>query len=106
MVEHEKQLQKDLTTGMSKILRENPGMKPEDAMRQVTKDMLIHNPFFPPKGCPVNDLPNELLAQIFHAGVAMDDEDDDEDDDLDDAYDDALDLLEDWETESDSDEDE
>uniref|UniRef100_A0A0W0F3N2 Uncharacterized protein n=1 Tax=Moniliophthora roreri TaxID=221103 RepID=A0A0W0F3N2_MONRR len=106
MVDHEKQLQQDLTAGMVKILRENPGIKPEDAMRQVSKDMLANTPFIAPKGCPVNNLPNELLAQIFHAGVAMDDEDDEDDDFDDDEYDDTLDVLEDWETESDLDEDE
>lgn len=45
------------------------------------RNVILSNPFVPPTGnkCPINDLPNELLAQIFAMGALEDDCDDDDD---------------------------
>lgn len=44
----------------------------------------VQSPLYPPKyGCPINDLPTEILAYIFSIGAEMDlDDDEDEEDDL------------------------
>lgn len=46
------------------------------------RNIILSNPFVPPTGdkCPINDLPNELLAQIFTVGALEDDDEDEEDD--------------------------
>nr|GAT60348.1 predicted protein [Mycena chlorophos] len=67
------------------------GLDPVAAMAKAQAEMLANNPFVPPKdGCPVNDLPPELLAHIFALGCAMDDEENEEDEEEDDG--------EEWET--------
>lgn len=43
--------------------------------------MLKNNPFVPPEGCPVNSLPDELLAYIFTVGVQLQEEEEEDDDD-------------------------
>ncbi|KAK7048314.1 hypothetical protein R3P38DRAFT_2868621 [Favolaschia claudopus] len=85
-------LSADLTQRVLSIIAENPTMTPEDAVRQAQDELLAqaeanlfhkitdletrNNPFRPPThGCPVNDLPPELLAHIFMFGCKMDDED-------------------------------
>ncbi|KAJ3554844.1 hypothetical protein NP233_g12339 [Leucocoprinus birnbaumii] len=90
---HEKQLTSDIRTKLASVLKAEPGLSPEIAMARITKDMLQNNPFVPPEGdkCPVNALPDELLAYLFETGVQMqveamqfgDEDDDDEfDEDL------------------------
>ncbi|KAK7056759.1 hypothetical protein VNI00_002476 [Paramarasmius palmivorus] len=101
MVDHGKVYEQHLKEKFDSIRRENPGMSPVDAMKKAESEIRTNNPFFPPKGCPVNELPNELLAQIFHAGVELDQEEDDEEEDV---YDDTLDILEEWETSDEEDE--
>ncbi|KAJ7095916.1 hypothetical protein B0H15DRAFT_774459 [Mycena belliarum] len=89
-------LSRDLKERVAFYIRENPGMSPETAMQKAQTDALVNNPFIPPtNGCPVNDLPPELLAHIFELGRQMYEEEEDyEDEDYDD------DGLEDdeWET--------
>ncbi|KAK0188017.1 hypothetical protein F5146DRAFT_1061624 [Armillaria mellea] len=98
---HQKQLAQDLGAGVAKYIRENPGMTPEAAMERVTSLMLANNPFVPPQGCPINDLPNELLAHIFYLGMKMQEEhEQDGDYDADDEFQDEIDLMEGWESES------
>ncbi|KAF7299092.1 hypothetical protein MIND_00857500 [Mycena indigotica] len=81
------------------------GMDPVAAMQKVQADMLANNPWVPPKnGCPVNDLPPELLAHIFMLGCTMQEEEGENEDDDDD--DDVLDLAEHWETDDDEEADE
>ncbi|KAG5654266.1 hypothetical protein H0H81_005512 [Sphagnurus paluster] len=80
-----KDLTKNLTSALEGSLKENLKLSPDAALRKVTKEMLANNPFVPPIGCPVNDLPPELLAYIFLVGTQMEAEyeyadDDDEDD--------------------------
>ncbi|KAG6876304.1 hypothetical protein C0993_004171 [Termitomyces sp. T159_Od127] len=65
-----------------------PALAHPGALLRITREMLAHNPFVPPAGCPVNALPPELLAHIFVVGTQMEaeewddvDEDDDEEDD-------------------------
>jgi hypothetical protein len=60
-------------------------------LQDYLQQLILSNPFVPPKGdrCPINDLPNELLAYIFLLGTSADD--DDEDDDM---YQDEDDELE------------
>ena len=50
----------------------------EDHLRNI----IMQNPYIPPTGdrCPINDLPNELLAHIFSLGTFESDDGDDEDD--------------------------
>ncbi|THV05285.1 hypothetical protein K435DRAFT_773983 [Dendrothele bispora CBS 962.96] len=111
--QHQKQFEDDLKQGVEKVMRETPGMNVVEAMQQVTKDMLANNPFVPPEGCPINDLPNELLAHIFYVGMVMEeesfdeeDEDDEDDEDEDEEEDDfeSTDDDSEWE-DDDSDED-
>ncbi|KAG7088466.1 hypothetical protein E1B28_012455 [Marasmius oreades] len=87
----QEQLEEDLTKLLTEVVRSNPGMKHKDAFKKVTQAMLENNPFVPPKGCPINDLPNELLGYIFQVGLSMaDDEDEwDEEDEYDDDDDDS-----------------
>ncbi|KAJ7212156.1 hypothetical protein GGX14DRAFT_447706 [Mycena pura] len=74
------------------------GLSPEAAMERAQAELLANNPFIPPKhGCPVNDLPPELLAHVFKLGCEMYEEERYEDED-DDHSDDDLDLEDDWET--------
>ncbi|KAJ8080619.1 hypothetical protein PM082_017453 [Marasmius tenuissimus] len=99
-------LQKDLTKLFADTLSSNPGINKRDAMQKAAETMLKNNPFMPPKeGCPINDLPNELLAHIFQVGVDVaeeEDEWDEEGDEEDDVYD-FEDLDSDWETEDEDD---
>ncbi|KAK0504050.1 hypothetical protein EDD18DRAFT_1131825 [Armillaria luteobubalina] len=98
---HQKQFAQDLGAGVAKYLRENPGLTPEDAMKRVTSSMLANNPFVPPQGCPINDLPNELLAHIFYLGMKMQEEQEQDGDyDEDDEFQDEIDLREAWDSES------
>ncbi|KAL1679144.1 hypothetical protein EV122DRAFT_264033 [Schizophyllum commune] len=72
----------DMAERLAKILKENPGISQADAMARVQREMLKNNPFVPPEGCPVNSLPDELLAYIFTVGVQLqEEEEEDEDDD-------------------------
>ncbi|KAJ6508861.1 hypothetical protein C8R45DRAFT_969070 [Mycena sanguinolenta] len=116
--EYEARLTADLKQRVAVILLENPGMSPEDAMREVQAALLAqaeadlfhkitdietkNNPFRPPTtGCPINDLPPELLAHIFMLGCKLDEEEpgSDEIDDMDwDEDSEGLDLADDWET--------
>ncbi|KAJ7784610.1 hypothetical protein B0H16DRAFT_304076 [Mycena metata] len=94
----EAKLSEDLAHRALTILTANPGMSQEAAMLQAQTDLresaLKNNPFKPPTGCPVNDLPPELLAHIFKVGCEMQAEEDDAD------YEDedGLDLEDEWET--------
>src|SRR5580698_7875850 len=55
----------------------------EDALRKV----LVSNPFIPPTdGCPINELPNELLSHIFWLGTMGDEDEDEDEEDEEDAY--------------------
>lgn len=90
-----KELAKDMSQNLINVLREIPGTSPAAALRKVTTDMLANNPFIPPTvGCPINDLPNELLAHIFILGTQMEDDSDGDEDNEDE-----------WEDEEDEDED-
>lgn len=103
---HEKELQADLKSGVEKLMRENNNLNYTEALSQVTKDMLKNNPFVPPtSGCPINDLPNELLAHIFYVGMEMEEEGPSEDEleEEDDEYEDELDLL-DWDSDDEGEE--
>ncbi|KAJ7044072.1 hypothetical protein C8F04DRAFT_991258 [Mycena alexandri] len=94
----EAKLTEDLAHRALMILTANPGMSQEAAMLQAETDLrdlaLKNNPFRPPTGCPVNDLPPELLAHIFKVGCEMQAEEGDAD------YEDedGLDLEDEWET--------
>jgi hypothetical protein len=71
-------------------------MSPEAAMQKAEAELLTNNPFRPPThGCPVNDLPPELLAHIFQLGCKLDEEEDEYDDDY---ADEGIDLEDEWET--------
>ncbi|KAJ3747298.1 hypothetical protein DFH05DRAFT_1540934 [Lentinula detonsa] len=95
--DRKKGFQADLKSGVHKVLRENGNLSVAQALSQVTKEMLKNNPFVPPtSGCPINDLPNELLAHIFYVGMEMEEEGPSEDED-EDEYEDELDLL-DWDS--------
>ncbi|KAJ7645406.1 hypothetical protein DFH06DRAFT_998357 [Mycena polygramma] len=86
----------DLTQRVAKIMLEHPDMSPAAAMQKAQDDMVTNNPFRPPThGCPVNDLPPELLAHIFQLGCDLDDEEDEFD-----YEDDGIDLEDEWETDS------
>lgn len=84
---NEARLQAELTKDLANAISSNPSMTPEAVMRKFTREKLENNPFVPPKGCPVNKLPPELLANIFLIGTRMEEEygyeDDDDDDDED-----------------------
>lgn len=103
-VEFDARLTADLKQRVATLMSENPTMSATDAMREAQAALLAqaeaelfhkisdfetrNNPFRPPAtGCPVNDLPPELLAHIFMLGCEMDEEgnvdyEDDEDSDL------------------------
>ncbi|KAJ7670271.1 hypothetical protein B0H17DRAFT_1209491 [Mycena rosella] len=92
-------LSKDLKERVALILSENPAMSPEAAMQKAQFDALANNPFRPPThGCPVNDLPPELLAHIFQLGRKMNEEEEEYDEEYDD--DDGVHLEDEWETDS------
>ncbi|KAJ3763672.1 hypothetical protein EV360DRAFT_33014 [Lentinula raphanica] len=100
---HEKEFKEDIKHGVRKLMRENGNMSAAQAFIQVTKDMLKNNPFVPPtSGCPINDLPNELLAHIFYLGMEMEMEDEDLSDSEpeyeNDSNEDELDLLDSWDS--------
>ncbi|KAJ7069832.1 hypothetical protein C8F01DRAFT_1048776 [Mycena amicta] len=69
------------------------GLDPIAAMQKAQADMLANNPWVPPtNGCPVNEIPPELLGLIFQLGCEMQEEEEDADDESD------VDLAEEWET--------
>ncbi|KAJ7459812.1 hypothetical protein FB451DRAFT_1045583 [Mycena latifolia] len=98
-LDFEAMLSNDLKERVARNMRDNPGMSPEAAMQKAQAEVLANNPFRPPThGCPVNDLPPELLAHIFELGRQMYEEEEEE---YDDEYDDdGVDLEEEWETDS------
>lgn len=83
---HERRFKSDISTNLANVLRTKPLVTPQEAMWKVTTEMLANNPFNPPSDgkCPINDLPNELLAYIFKVGHEMEEEEGaDDDDDVD-----------------------
>ncbi|KAJ7505366.1 hypothetical protein B0H11DRAFT_1978314 [Mycena galericulata] len=86
--------EQDIKQRAATIIAENPGMSLETALQKAEAYLRVNNPFIPPAhGCPVNDLPPELLAHIFELGRQMDD-----DDDYDGDYEEGIDLADEWET--------
>ncbi|KAF5382487.1 hypothetical protein D9615_002994 [Tricholomella constricta] len=103
MSSREALLKEDLTTKLTSAMSGDSKLTPAAAMRKITADMLTNNPFVPPTtGCPVNDLPPELLAYIFLVGTEMEAEyeymDEDEEEYMDD-----YDLKDGWTDEEDAD---
>ncbi|KAJ7254415.1 hypothetical protein B0H12DRAFT_1115480 [Mycena haematopus] len=113
----EMRLEADLRQRVDAILLENPGMSLQDATREadaallgqaeadlfhkITDSETQNNPFRPPTGCPVNDLPPELLAHIFMLGCKLDDEHEAEAEDMGMDWEDeseGIDLADEWET--------
>jgi len=93
-------VKRDLVDNLAKVMSNDASLTPEAAMLKITMDMLANNPYVPPKGCPVNDLPPELLAYIFQVGTQMEaegelSEDDDDDDD------ELVDLADGWSSDGD-----
>jgi hypothetical protein len=95
-VDFDQRLTTDLREQLTEILKQEPGLSPEAAMTKITKDMLKNNPFVPPEGdkCPINILPDELLAYVFETGMQMEiaamecgDVDDDDEFDMSDSED-------------------
>jgi len=87
---HEKELYQEVNQGIAALLRDNPRTTMQDALWKVASDMRANNPFCPPKkGCPVNNLPTELLAHIFYLGTDTQEEEVEEED----CEDDELNLL-------------
>ncbi|KAF8917103.1 hypothetical protein CPB85DRAFT_1215632 [Mucidula mucida] len=89
---HRKQVEDDLKSEIAQVMKDNPGLNAEAALTQAAQKLLKNNPFVPPSGCPVNTLPNELLAYIFYLGMKMQEEteemgDDDDDEDIFDDFD-------------------
>lgn len=99
----QKQLAEDLSANLASTMNSNALLTPDAAMRKVTMEMLKNNPWVPPKGCPVNDLPPELLAHIFNVGAQMEADEDFDDEEDEDDYEDELDLMDEWEQEADMD---
>lgn len=105
---HMKQFKEHMQEKLAEAL--NQGAFPDRAiLAQLTNDMLLHNPYNPPNGCPVDTLPDELIAQIFLWGLRIEqeeipDEEDEEEDDMESSSD-EMDLLEgdneEWETDED-----
>ncbi|KAF7365262.1 hypothetical protein MVEN_00398000 [Mycena venus] len=108
-------LSADLKGRVATLMSANPGISPQEAMRQAQAALLAeaeadlfhkitdletrNNPFRPPtSGCPVNDLPPELLAHIFMLGSKMDNEEDPDGDGLHDGDDSEDDEEDEWET--------
>lgn len=101
---HEERFKKDITKNVAAVLSSNTGMSAEGALHKVTMEMLSNNPWVPPKGCPVNNLPNELLAYMFLVGTKMEEEEEDaEEGEDEDEYADELDLIDGWEDSDDED---
>ncbi|KAL0961050.1 hypothetical protein HGRIS_006039 [Hohenbuehelia grisea] len=99
---HEKTLETDIKDRLAAIMSANKSISAEDAMKQVQQQLLQNNPFVPPTGtrCPINGLPTELLAHIFHVGTYELDEDEEDEFDEEDYEDETVDLRDGWETES------
>ncbi|KAF9497707.1 hypothetical protein BDN71DRAFT_1444536 [Pleurotus eryngii] len=101
---HARMVSEDLKENLTALLRQNPSLTPDEAMKQAEAMMLANNPFQPPTGrrCPINDLPNELLGHIFFLGTYDDDEEEEEEEDEDEHSDDedTFDLARRWETSS------
>jgi hypothetical protein len=86
----------ELRQRVAQILLDNPSVTPEAAALQAQGELLKNNPWIPPAhGCPVNDLPPELLAHIFHLGRQMYEEEEDYGSDYEDE---GVDLGDEWET--------
>ncbi|KAF8895400.1 hypothetical protein BD779DRAFT_1608982 [Infundibulicybe gibba] len=100
---HATQLKRDVLQSVQALLAADPSLAPVDAVRIAASRMLVNNPFVPPtKGCPVNDLPNEILAHIFALGAEMEEEEEAMDsDESDDEYEDQPNLLDGWDTDED-----
>lgn len=99
---HEKLFENDIQSSVKKLMQKDPNINAIDALAKVSKDMLRNNPFVPPTvGCPINDLPSELISHIFYVGMKMEEDWPADDDMEDDEYEDELDLLEGWETDDD-----
>ncbi|KAJ7644092.1 hypothetical protein FB45DRAFT_896886 [Roridomyces roridus] len=92
----------DLKQRAAKLVVEH-GISYTEALKKAEEQMRQNNPFIPPAhGCPVNDLPPELLAHIFELGRQMDIEEAYADDFSDDGLDDE---DEEWTDEEDGDDD-
>ncbi|KIY71557.1 hypothetical protein CYLTODRAFT_390266 [Cylindrobasidium torrendii FP15055 ss-10] len=93
-----KAVDEDIKAAVAQKIQEDPTLSPEMALKQVSEAMLKSNPFIPPQGCPVNDLPSELLAHIFYVGTKIQEDEmafgEKEDDDY--FHDNELDVAEDW----------
>ncbi|KXN88239.1 hypothetical protein AN958_07698 [Leucoagaricus sp. SymC.cos] len=83
---YDKQLTSELRSKLAEALKGEPGLSAKDAMRKVTREMLKSNPFVPPEGdkCPINVLPDELLAYVFETGMQMEEDNGDEEEEEDD----------------------
>ncbi|PPQ65841.1 hypothetical protein CVT26_000775 [Gymnopilus dilepis] len=87
VVEHnarlEQQMQNDISASLAAVIRKNPKLTTQEAMRSVTSEMLKNNPYQPPKDGrnPINDLPNEILAYIFQLGAEDEEEEEEEGED-------------------------
>lgn len=90
---HKDQLEKDISEGVKAAMQAGAS-DVAAAMKKVTADMLANNPFVPPKGCPINDLPNELLGHIFYLGTLLDDEEEEGEDEEEEDY--ELDRISGW----------
>jgi hypothetical protein len=62
---------------LTTVLEQTPGLSLKAAMGQVTKEMLTHCPYNPPRDgkCAINSLPDKLLARIFELSWKMELED-------------------------------
>ncbi|GLB38500.1 putative F-box-like [Lyophyllum shimeji] len=95
------QVKADITQKLASTIDSDSSLTPEQAMRKVTMDMLANNPFVPPKGCPVNDLPPELLAYIFSVGTKMEAEEEYDEAEEEEEFMDEFDLGDGWTDEED-----
>ena len=72
-------LQTEISGQLASVLKTNPKLTTHQAMWTVQERILANNPWEPLKNgkCPINDLPNEILAYIFSIGVLQEQEGDD-----------------------------
>lgn len=80
-----KLLDEEISRQLVETLKANPGISREEAVLIVQKKILQNRPECPPPDgrCPINNLPDELLAYIFQTGVAGQvEEDEDEEPDV------------------------
>ncbi|KIM43144.1 hypothetical protein M413DRAFT_443953 [Hebeloma cylindrosporum] len=75
----EQALEREISGQRASVLKTNPKLNPSQAMWTVQEQILANNPWEPLKNgkCPINDLPNEILAYIFSIGVKEEEEGDD-----------------------------